>query len=229
MQLKDDKIAWDIDSFESLEEICSIPHPSQKEGSCLSDEEKISHISGHFKKIMEILGLDLEDDSLKKTPQRVAKMFVKEVFSGLQAENFPDITCIENKFHHQGSDMIFTGDIQLNSFCEHHFVPMVGKAYLAYYPKKKLIGLSKINRVIRYFASRPQVQERLTAQVFESMKTILDTQDVAVAIRLKHFCVSARGVKDESSITSTFSFGGKFEKDSIAREGFMRQVSMHTS
>jgi GTP cyclohydrolase IA len=226
MELKNTKASWDLGDDEQGDCCSSIPYPAHKGNTFLPDEEKVALIAEHFEKIMEILGLDLEDDSLKKTPQRVAKMYVKEVFKGLKTENFPEITCIENKFSHKGSDMIFTGNVHLSSFCEHHFVPMIGKAYLAYYPKDKLIGLSKINRLMHYFASRPQVQERLTAQIFEAMQNILDTEDVALAIRLKHFCVAARGVRDGSSLTSTFSFGGRFDKDPHLRRDFMKQISM---
>lgn len=212
--------------FESL-----VPYPKSIQGiaSQLTEEEKISGIANHFAKIMELLGLDLNDESLQKTPKRVAKMFVKEVFSGLNPSTFPEVNCMENKYAVPGNGMIFTGDIQLCSFCEHHFVPMVGKAYVAYYPKDKIIGLSKVNRIVLFYARRPQIQERLTAQVAETLQKVLHTHDVAVGIKLKHFCVLARGIRDHTSWTSTYAFHGKFEKDPYARREFLKNMTLKES
>jgi GTP cyclohydrolase I len=182
---------------------------SIEEGSTeLSDAEKINAITYHFKKIMETLGLDLEDDSLKETPTRVAKMYVKEIFSGLDPNAFPAISLFKNTY--QYTEMLLEKDIQVYSCCEHHFIPFVGKAHVAYFPGEKVIGLSKLNRIVKYFARRPQVQERLTMDIANSLKRILQTEDIAVVIEAKHFCVAARGVEDSNSSTSTSHFGGKF-------------------
>jgi GTP cyclohydrolase I len=182
---------------------------SVEEGAIeLSDAEKITAITYHFKKIMETLGLDLEDDSLKETPKRVAKMYVKEIFSGLDPNAFPAISLFKNTY--QYSEMLLEKDIQVYSCCEHHFIPFVGKAHVAYFPGEKVIGLSKLNRIVKYFARRPQVQERLTMDIANSLKRILQTEDIAVVIEAKHFCVAARGVEDSNSSTSTSHFGGKF-------------------
>jgi GTP cyclohydrolase IA len=174
----------------------------------LSEREKINAIAYHFGKIMETLGLDLDDDSLQDTPSRVAKMYVKEIFAGLDPKAFPAISLFENKY--QYTEMLIEKDIQVYSCCEHHFIPFVGKAHVAYFPGEKVIGLSKLNRIVKYFARRPQVQERLTMDIANCLKEILETEDVAVVIEAKHFCVAARGVEDSCSSTSTSHFGGKF-------------------
>jgi GTP cyclohydrolase IA len=174
----------------------------------LSDEEKIKIISGHFREIMLTLGLDLTDDSLKGTPKRVAKMYVKEIFSGLDPKNKPDIKLFDNKYNY--SQMLVEKNITLYSNCEHHFVPIIGKAHIAYISSGKVIGLSKLNRIVQYFAQRPQVQERLTVQISNELKKILETEDVAVVIDAAHLCVSSRGIKDTSSSTITAEYSGKF-------------------
>jgi GTP cyclohydrolase I len=174
----------------------------------LSEQEKINAISYHFGKIMETLGLDLDDNSLKDTPTRVAKMYVKEIFEGLDPKAFPSISLFENKY--QYTEMLLEKDIQVYSCCEHHFIPFVGKAHVAYFPGDKVIGLSKLNRIVKYFARRPQVQERLTMDIANSLKEILQTEDVAVVIEAKHYCVAARGVEDSNSSTVTSHLGGKF-------------------
>jgi GTP cyclohydrolase I len=174
----------------------------------LTESEKIDTITFHFQKIMEALGLDLYDDSLRDTPSRVAKMYVKEIFSGLEPNNFPAISVFNNTYRY--NEMLIERDIQVYSYCEHHFVPIVGKAHVAYFPSDKVIGLSKLNRVVKYFCRRPQVQERLTMDVANSLKEILQTQDIAVMIEAKHFCVAARGIEDSKSATVTSHFGGKF-------------------
>lgn len=192
----------------------------------LTDETKIIIIERHFRCIMDALGLDLEDDSLKDTPARVAKMYVKEIFSGLKPENFPKITTIENKFKYD--QMLIECDIELNSNCEHHFVPIVGKAHVAYIPRKKVIGLSKINRIVKYFSKRPQVQERLTEQIKQSLQTILETTDVAVVIEAEHMCVKTRGIEDATSWTRTQSLGGAFHHAPETRSEFFNSLPRRT-
>lgn len=175
----------------------------------ISDAEKKEKIEFHFKEIMTVLGLDLTDDSLKGTPKRVAKMYVEEIFSGLNPENMPKISLFDNKY--QYNQMLVEKNITFYSNCEHHFVPIFGKAHVSYISSGKVIGLSKLNRIVQYFASRPQVQERLTNQIANKLKTILNTEDVAVIIDAKHLCVSSRGIKDETSTTITSYYGGVFK------------------
>ena len=182
----------------------------------LSDTEKISKIEYHFAEIMHTLGLNLNDDSLSGTPKRVAKMFVKEIFSGLNPNNKPDISLFENKYGYK--EMLIEKDITLYSNCEHHFVPIVGKVHVAYIPDKQVIGLSKINRLVQYFAKRPQVQERLTRQIAEALKDILQNNDVAVIIEADHLCVASRGIKDTNSVTVTTSYSGQFENEATKQE-----------
>jgi GTP cyclohydrolase I len=181
-----------------------------------SDQNKKEIIAFHFKKIMEALGLDLNDDSLCGTPSRVAKMYVEEIFSGLNPKNKPSISLFENKYNY--NNMLVEKDITFYSNCEHHFVPIIGKAHVAYYSSGKVIGLSKINRIVSYFAKRPQVQERLTNQIANELKSILSTQDIAVIIDAKHLCVSSRGIKDDTSSTTTSFYSGKFNNNSIKNE-----------
>lgn len=180
------------------------------------DELKIELIAKHFKEIMQILGLDLEDDSLQGTPYRVAKMYVEEVFSGLNPKNKPDIRLFENKFGYD--EMLVEKDITFYSHCEHHFVPIYGKVHVAYFSSGEVIGLSKINRIVQYFAKRPQVQERLTIQIANDLKEILKTDDVGVVIDANHMCVSSRGVNDTNSKTGTAHFSGKFKNESVKHE-----------
>ncbi len=187
--------------------------PIRKDAFLLEDELKIDKIALHFENIMDTLGLDLTDDSLKGTPRRVAKMFVNEVFSGLNPKNKPKVTLFDNKFNYK--QMLVEKDIKVHSFCEHHFVPITGKAHVAYISNGQVIGLSKINRIVDYYARRPQVQERLTEQIADELKKVLKTDNVAVLIEADHMCVVMRGVKDQNSSTTTSSFHGKFlEKDS---------------
>lgn len=181
-----------------------------------SDDEKIRIIKYHFSKIMDALGLDLTDDSLKDTPERVAKMYVQETFSGLNPENKPQISLFENKYSYKR--MLVEKDITLYSSCEHHFVPIIGKVHVAYFPGKNVIGLSKINRLVQYHARRPQVQERLTIQIAEAMKEVLGHDDVAVYVDADHLCVASRGIKDTNSRTLTSSYSGLFEKQEIKQE-----------
>jgi len=182
----------------------------------LNDEEKIEIIASHFEAIMKTLGLDLGDDSLKDTPHRVAKMFVKESFSGLNPANEPSVTLFENKY--QYNKMLVEKGITLYSYCEHHFVPIIGKAHVAYISKGKVIGLSKINRLVQYYANRPQVQERLTNQIGEALKKAIGTEDVGVVIEAAHLCVASRGIKDTGSSTVTTFYSGKFLNEEIKRE-----------
>ncbi len=182
--------------------------------------EKREAIQGHMRAIMEVLALDLSDDSLAETPQRIAKMYVEEIFSGLDYQNFPKITVIENKM--QVDEMIMVRDISLTSTCEHHFVTIDGLAQVAYIPRGTVIGLSKINRIVQFFARRPQVQERLNQQVLVALQTLLGTDDVAVSIDATHYCVKARGVEDSSSSTRTTSLGGVFKTNPSTRQEFLQ-------
>ncbi len=182
--------------------------PMRDDAFAISDEEKKSKIEYHFTGIMNALGLDLTDDSLQGTPKRVAKMYIEEIFSGLNPANKPKVALFDNKY--QYNQMLVEKNITFYSNCEHHFVPIIGKAHVAYISSGKVIGLSKLNRIVQYYAKRPQVQERLTNQVAEELKSVLQTDDVAVIIDAKHLCVSSRGVKDDTSSTVTSFFGGKF-------------------
>ena len=187
----------------------------------LTDEEKIEQIAYHFGKIMDTLGLDRSDDSLKGTPGRVAKMYVKEVFSGLDPENKPDVKLFENKYGYE--EMLVEKNITLHSYCEHHFVPIIGKAHVAYKSNGNVIGLSKINRIVKYYAKRPQVQERLTEQIAAELKQILGTEDVAVIIDAEHMCVSTRGIEDVNSATVTSHYSGVFKTERAQRE-FLKYI-----
>lgn len=181
-----------------------------------SDEQKIEKIEYHFAEIMETLGLDLNDDSLCNTPNRVAKMYVKEIFSGINPANKPEISLFDNKYGY--NRMLVEKDITLYSNCEHHFVPIIGKVHVAYIPKDKVIGLSKINRLVQYYARRPQVQERLTLQITEGLKEILQHNDIAVVIEADHLCVASRGIRDTNSQTVTANYSGQFESETIKQE-----------
>lgn len=184
----------------------------------MSDEEKKEGIALHFTEIMKLLGLDLKDDSLKGTPKRVAKMYVEEIFSGLNPANKPKVAMFDNKY--QYNEMLVEKNITFYSNCEHHFVPIIGKAHVAYISNGKVIGLSKLNRIVQYFAKRPQVQERLTNQIAKELQNILGTRDVAILIDAKHLCVSSRGVKDDTSSTFTAFYGGAFQDADKKRELF---------
>ena len=182
----------------------------------LDEQSKIKLISKHFRQIMLLLGLDLNDDSLKDTPDRVAKMYVKETFRGLNPSNKPSITLFENKYHY--NEMLVEKNITVYSTCEHHFVPIIGKAHVAYYSSGKVIGLSKINRLVQHYCKRPQVQERLTEEIAEALKEALQTEDVAVVIDATHLCVASRGVGDVASSTITSHFSGKFKNEEPRKE-----------
>ncbi|AZJ33433.1 MULTISPECIES: GTP cyclohydrolase I FolE [Tenacibaculum] len=185
-----------------------IETPMVEDAFLISDEEKKEKIAQLFSEIMQTIGLDLNNDSLKGTPQRVAKMYIDEIFSGLNPANKPKIALFENRY--QYNQMLVEKDIQFYSNCEHHFVPIIGKAHVAYVSSGKVIGLSKLNRIVQFYAKRPQVQERLTNQIARDLQEILQTEDVAVIIDAKHLCVSSRGVKDDSSSTVTCFYGGIF-------------------
>jgi GTP cyclohydrolase IA len=182
----------------------------------LSDAEKIEKIEIHFREIMTTLGLDLNDDSLKGTPRRVAKMYVQEAFSGLNPANRPSTRLFENKYNY--NQMLVEKDITFFSHCEHHFVPIYGKVHVAYFSSGKVIGLSKINRFVQYFAKRPQVQERLTVQIGKELERVLNTPDVGVVVDANHLCVASRGVSDTNSKTGTAYFAGKFTEENIKRD-----------
>jgi len=182
----------------------------------LEDDVKIEKIEKHFREIMHILGLDLTDDSLNGTPRRVAKMYVKEVFAGLNPKNRPHARLFENKYNYD--QMLVEKDITFYSHCEHHFVPIYGKAHVGYFSNGKVIGLSKINRIVQYFSKRPQVQERLTVQIGKEMQRVLQTEDVGVVLDANHMCVASRGVGDTNSKTGTAYFSGRFRDENIKRE-----------
>jgi len=199
----------EIESLGNDHLLTSIETPLRKDAFQKTDQEKIENIQHHFAKIMEELGLDLTDQSLAGTPYRFAKMYVKELFYGLNPKNKPQISNFENQYNY--SKMLVEQDINIDSSCEHHFLPIVGKAHIAYIPQGKVIGLSKINRIVDYYAHRPQVQERLCLQILNELQETLATKDVIVLIHAKHLCVSSRGIKDKTSFTSTIEYGGCFE------------------
>ena len=184
----------------------------------LDDEEKVQRITAHFKEIMETLGLDLTNDSLEGTPERVARLYVQELFKGLQPAQKPEIRVFENSY--QYGEMLIEKNISVQSACEHHFLPMTGKAHVAYISDGHVIGLSKINRIVDYYARRPQVQERLTRQIAQEMKQALNTEDVAVFMECRHYCVIMRGANDTGSTTVTTSFTGQFEQENLKKQFF---------
>ncbi|BDU40038.1 GTP cyclohydrolase I FolE [Vibrio nigripulchritudo] len=185
----------------------------------VSREEKKERIEHHMREILQLLELDLSDDSLEETPHRIAKMYVDEIFSGLDYKNFPKITVIDNKM--ACSEMVRVKDITVTSTCEHHLVTIDGKAAVAYIPRKKIIGLSKINRIVRFFAQRPQVQERMTQQILVALQTLLETDDVAITMDAVHYCVKSRGVMDATSETTTTALGGIFKSNPATRHEFL--------
>ena len=189
----------------------------------VSRTDKIEQIEGHFSQIMDILGLDLTDDSLQDTPKRVAKMYVNEIFWGLDYEAFPKCTAVDNKMKYD--EMVVERNINVQSNCEHHFVVIDGVATVGYIPNEKVLGLSKLNRVVEYFAKRPQIQERLTEQVYYALQYILETDNIAVVIDAQHYCVKSRGVEDVGSSTVTSKLGGCFKEDHQARAEFMNIVN----
>lgn len=188
----------------------------------VDEQEQISSIEKNFTEIMKTLGLDLSDDSLKDTPKRVAKMYVREVFWGLNPKNFPKCTTVKNKMKYD--EMVLERNVSVQSNCEHHFVVIDGVAHVAYIPKDKVLGLSKINRIVEYFAKRPQIQERLTEQIFHALEYILETSDIAVVINAQHYCVKSRGVEDVNSDTVTSKMGGLFMDDRGLRNEFLNFI-----
>ncbi len=226
-QPKEEKISLSellIEEMGDQHKASSVETPLRADAFEKTDEEKIAAIEPHFRAIMEILGMDLRDDSLRGTPLRVAKMYVKELFQGLNPANMPSMTLFENKF--QYNEMLVEKNINFYTNCEHHFVPFFGKAHLAYISSGKVIGLSKLNRLVEYFSKRPQVQERLTMQIGKALQTVLQTQDVALLMDAKHLCVSSRGVKDDSSNTITTFFGGKFQEEKTKME-FLQYIDIN--
>ena len=203
----------------------SLETPLRDDAFVLNDEEKIEIIRDDVKHIMETLGLDLSDDSLKGTPLRVAKMFVKETFSGLKPTVKPKASTFENKYNY--GEMLVEKNITLYSTCEHHLLPIVGKAHVAYISNGTVVGLSKMNRIVDYFAKRPQVQERLTIQIVKELQHILNTDDVACVIDAKHLCVNSRGIRDIESSTATSEFGGQFKQKDIRKE-FLNYLQLDT-
>ena len=208
---------------DDVHQINTLETPLRPDAFDKSDQEKIEVIAKHFREIMLTLGLDLTDDSLQGTPERVAKMYVTEIFSGLNPDNKPVATLFENKYKYQ--KMLVEKDITFYSNCEHHFVPIIGKAHVAYVSSGCVIGLSKINRIVQYFAKRPQVQERMTVQIANELKKVLKTEDVAVVVDAAHLCVSSRGVQDTSSLTLTAHYSGIFEEE-MRKQEFLNYVNM---
>ena len=204
-----DSIKKKIDDEGDDHILTSIDTPILDNAFDISDEEKIERIQSHFEEIMLILGLDLSDDSLKGTPYRVAKMYVKEIFSGLNPLNKPNYSLFDNKYEY--GKMIIEKNITFYSNCEHHFLPIIGKVHIGYISSGNVIGLSKMHRIVNYFAKRPQVQERMTVQVFNELKLVLNTDDVGLIVDADHLCVSSRGIKDITSSTITVEAGGKFK------------------
>jgi len=199
--------------------------PLRKDAFILSDEEKIERIKGSVREILLTLGMDLEDDSLKGTPNRVAKMFVKEIFGGLHPDKKPNSSTFDNKYKY--GEMLVEKNITLYSTCEHHLLPIVGRAHIAYISGGSVVGLSKMNRIVDYYARRPQVQERLNIQIVRELQKVLGTEDVACVIDAKHLCVNSRGIRDIESSTVTAEYGGKFKEEAVRNE-FLEYINMDT-
>ncbi|OIQ28188.1 MAG: GTP cyclohydrolase I FolE [Bacteroidetes bacterium MedPE-SWsnd-G2] len=223
------KIEKDIEDFDAIGDdhiSTSSDTPMRLDAFKLKNDEKIEIIKDDVRHIMETLGLDLTDDSLKETPNRVAKMFVKEIFGGLNPDKKPKASTFENKYKY--GEMLVEKNITLYSTCEHHFLPIVGRAHVAYISNGTVVGLSKMNRIVDYFAKRPQVQERLTMQIVKELQSVLKTDDVACVIDAKHLCVNSRGIRDIESSTVTSEFGGKFKDKNVRRE-FLDYIKLETS
>lgn len=203
----------------------SVETPLRKDAFVLSDDEKIQRIQESVRDIMTTLGLDLEDDSLMGTPQRVAKMYVKELFGGLHPKQKPESSTFQN--HYKYGEMLVEKNITLYSTCEHHLLPIVGRAHVAYISNGTVVGLSKINRIVDYYAKRPQVQERLNLQIVKELQSVLGTKDVACVIDAKHLCVNSRGIRDIESSTVTAEYGGKFKEEGLRRE-FLDYINLNT-
>jgi GTP cyclohydrolase IA len=203
-------------------QMTSVETPLRADAFDKTDAQKMDVIQGHFHAIMDELGLDMTDDSLQGTPHRVAKMFVQEIFSGLNPSNKPKISVFENSYEYD--KMLVEANISFNSTCEHHFLPIIGKAHIGYVSSGKVIGLSKLNRIVDYYSRRPQVQERLIMQIFNELREVLNTDSVIVVMEAKHLCVSSRGIKDESSFTTTIQYGGIFN-DKENRNDFFNMTN----
>lgn len=224
--MKIDKVLTEIDDMGDAHASSSADTPLRDDAFDLSNIEKVALIKDDVEHIMQTLGLDLTDDSLKGTPHRVAKMFVNEIFGGLDPARKPKASTFENKY--QYGEMLVEKNITVYSTCEHHLLPIVGKAHVAYISKGRVIGLSKMNRIVDYFAKRPQVQERMTMQVVQELQKALGTPDVACVIDAKHLCVNSRGIRDIESSTVTSEFGGAFKQKEIKRE-FLDYIKLDTS
>ena len=224
--VKIDKALEAIEALGDNHVATSATTPLREDAFALSDQEKIALIKEDVKHIMETLGLDLTDDSLKGTPQRVAKMFVNEIFAGLHPERKPDASTFDN--HYKYGEMLVEKNITVYSTCEHHLLPIVGRAHVAYISNGTVVGLSKMNRIVDYYSKRPQVQERLTMQIVQDLQAVLNTKDVACVIDAKHLCVNSRGIRDIESSTVTSEFGGKFKEDAVRRE-FLDYIKLETT
>ncbi len=224
--MKIDKILNEIDELGDAHASSNAVTPLRDDAFDLSDIEKIASIKEDVKRILDTLGLDLTDDSLKGTPQRVAKMFVNEIFSGLDPKRKPKASTFENKY--QYGEMLVEKNITVYSTCEHHLLPIVGKAHVAYISNGTVVGLSKMNRIVDYFAKRPQVQERMTMQIVQELQNVLGTPDVACVIDAKHLCVNSRGIRDIESSTVTSEFGGAFKQKDVKRE-FLDYIKLDTA
>ena len=200
--------------------------PLKSDAFALSEDEKIEKIQEHVAAILDILGMDLTDDSLKGTPKRVAKAYVKEIFGGLNPDRRPSASTFENKYEY--GEMLVEKNITLYSTCEHHLLPIIGKAHIAYISNGNVVGLSKMNRIVEYYARRPQVQERLTLQVIEELQHILKTENVACIIDAKHLCVNSRGIRDVASSTVTAEYGGVFKTNETLRKEFLSYIQLET-
>lgn len=223
--MKIEKNTGDFDALGEDHIATSSNTPMRADAFELSAEEKIEIIKEDVRHIMETLGLDLTDDSLNGTPNRVAKMFVKELFGGLDPKRKPSASTFENKYKY--GEMLVEKNITLYSTCEHHLLPIVGKAHIAYISSGRVVGLSKMNRIVDYYAKRPQVQERLTIQIVKELQEVLNTEDVACVVDAKHLCVNSRGIRDIESSTITSEFGGKFKEESVRRE-FLDYIKLDT-
>ena len=224
--MKIDKALEAIEALGDNHVATSANTPLREDAFKLSDKEKIALIKEDVKHIMETLGLDLTDDSLQGTPQRVAKMFVNEIFAGLHPQRKPDASTFQN--HYKYGEMLVEKNITVYSTCEHHLLPIVGRAHVAYISNGTVVGLSKMNRIVDYYAKRPQVQERLTMQIVQDLQVVLGTEDVACVIDAKHLCVNSRGIRDIESSTVTSEFGGKF-KDPATKREFLDYIQLDTT
>lgn len=222
---KNSGVSDDVEDFFDSHFMMGKKTPLRPDAFSLSDDEKITKITAHFEDILNTLGLDLTDDSIKGTPKRVAKTYVCELFGGLSLQKMPSLSTFKNSYAYD--QMLVEKNIVVYSTCEHHLLPIIGRAHVAYFAKEKVIGLSKINRLVDYFSKRPQVQERLTMQIVGAMQETLQTEDVVCVIDAKHLCVNSRGIRDIESSTVTSEYGGCFKKESI-RDEFLKMIALQT-